>query len=467
MTPNSRPDTRPAERRLAIAALVILSIPLCLMSVVALLSTRHFADDYCYRGLFNEQGFWRGQVYLFENWSGRFGFNLAIGLALLGGPFVAAILPAASLIALVAGGARGLRHASVPTWTWMQARMVATGVTVATLSALPNLYQTLLWQPGVLTYVAPLAVASLVFDYRSRNVGTARSAATAAAFALLAAFSEISGAAIVSVLLIACAREWRSRRPAPALLAATGGALLGLVLLAIAPGNYVRKALAPAQSFNWYSKLRFPFIYAGEFVVEICASHAGELLTAAVAGAVAGSMTRIERSSFRSSARRAAAIAASSILVLLSSFAVTVVAVDSRPPTRAMFLPILCIMTTAAMAGAVAGLLIAISASGSVRAAGVTLLVACLSFLPLRVSMRWSGHLPGAAAYGRAWDRQHALLDRVEARGEPVVFVRPLPPLPLADVREGLVTAGRNPDSLANRCMAEAYRLQGVSMLRE
>ncbi len=242
---------------LLVAALLGLSAPLSVAAYTGSLS-RYLADDFCTLGSLRELGFFGSQAYWYLHWSGRFAFTFFVNLAEAAGPWVVPLLPAVTLLALAAGVGGSLDP-------WLTRRLgrighlaawvVALLVVFETLAGAPNLYQSLYWQTGVLTYLAPLVLGSLYAAWLMARLGDSHSGwgalgLSATAMLVTAAFSELVGSVMVAALAGSLVLVWllipksSSRAAALRLLAAgLGGAVIGYVIMAAAPGNAVRQGL--------------------------------------------------------------------------------------------------------------------------------------------------------------------------------------------------------------------------------
>jgi hypothetical protein len=227
--------------------------------------SRFYADDFCMSGLVVQHGFWPAQWIQYTSWSNRFAgmFTLAAS-DLLGRSFVR-VFPGLILLLWFLGLAwalarlaRLLRY-SIP--RWLPYFLAGWTVLVALLLA-PDLYQSLFWRVGAITYTLPLAtmgflVGTVIEAYRRAAVGGNawgwRVAAGLLAFfagglseTYLALQCSILGASLAFVLLHNA--DAARRRPAVwAVGAALVGSLVSLAVVLLSPGNAVRQAAMPAH----------------------------------------------------------------------------------------------------------------------------------------------------------------------------------------------------------------------------
>ena len=165
--------SKPIERAsvaLAWLGCASLGLPLLVYGYLGLFS-RYAADDYCTAGQLVQNGLLGMQAELYRGWSGRFSFTFFVGLAELIGSSAVMVLPMLALVAWVAASMWLVVRLPAVVGGWpplLAAALLSLAVVYATLSSTPDLGQSLLWQTGVLTYVAPLilmtALAGLVVD---------------------------------------------------------------------------------------------------------------------------------------------------------------------------------------------------------------------------------------------------------------------------------------------------------------
>lgn len=247
-----------------------LAAPLCaglLAHAYVGLYSRYWYDDFNTAAVLRDRGFLGSQCYWYLNWSGRFSFHLGVSLAESAGPWVVSLLPLAALSAWVAVTAWAAYHAASLLGLPRPARaalLTALLLVYATVDSTADVTQSLYWQTGMLTYLAPLifftANVGLVSSSARKEPGRAAHwrVCLCALFALIAGgFSEVSAvlqAGMMSLLLaasLAGAPGLRVRGTRALIVAGVVGALAALLLVALAPGNGVRQGLGgrPAGLF--------------------------------------------------------------------------------------------------------------------------------------------------------------------------------------------------------------------------
>jgi hypothetical protein len=223
---------------------------------------RYIADDFCTLGTLRRLGFFGSQVNWYENWSGRFSFTFIVNLTQLAGPKLTPILPALALalwllavIFLILRWQRWLRT----TASIILAFALSGLVIYATLEGSPNVYQSLYWQTGMLTYTLPLILLTAYlgwllfyadgFPDKTRH-SWAIPVSGAAAF-VFGGFSEtyvsVQTALLIALFILSTIMlKGKKRRQVNAFLGAgIVGSLLAMLVIVIAPGNLIRRGLMP------------------------------------------------------------------------------------------------------------------------------------------------------------------------------------------------------------------------------
>ncbi|MBI5932452.1 MAG: hypothetical protein HY867_01995 [Chloroflexi bacterium] len=260
---------------------------------------RPIGDDYCISARLI--GYDPLTASLIKYWytSNRFSNEMAAWVTDLFGPRGVALLAVASLLLWLAG----------LTWTLFEAARLFkvrwdlwTGILLAEIVLLvsyytaPNLFQSALWRPGVMTYLLPLVIYSFLFAgiLRGSRVATSRpstsgldgtSRPSALDYGLLGTIviiffgaffagglSETAGALHISILGLALVVNflWNktpTRRAALVLITATlAGALLAMIGMFITPANAIR--LKGAETPSLLDAVLRSFTYAAQFLLE-------------------------------------------------------------------------------------------------------------------------------------------------------------------------------------------------------
>jgi hypothetical protein len=237
-----------------IAGLAVL--PLIFYSSTGTL-TRYIADDYCYAVPTRDLGPFGLVAFMYTTWSGRYTSTLLIGLLTLVGPASAPIMPTVLIcIWLIGlcwalaeiGMLLGLQH------PWISAVLIAAPTLTATLASTPNLFQSVYWQVGGQTYLAALIGATLLSGWILRSIRRKAAHTPTALFSLIAgivaagfsesnAFLNLSAFALALIGVVLFIHSQQRRMAITILAAGLIGTLIGLALVASAPGNQVRQSL--------------------------------------------------------------------------------------------------------------------------------------------------------------------------------------------------------------------------------
>jgi hypothetical protein len=188
---------------------------------------RWFSDDFAVPASVADFGFWRGQAEWYRVWSGRFTFTFVDAVLAEIGPSTAAVMVLLMTLAMLLALQRGLRH-----WP------LALAMTFAILLGTSDVPQSILWVTGLLSYAAPLAAfAWWIGNAAARNEWRWFDAVVPF---VAGGCSETEVLSQIVICAIAFA-AWR-RKP---MLTGLIGSLISLCVLAMSPGNAIRKSNFP------------------------------------------------------------------------------------------------------------------------------------------------------------------------------------------------------------------------------
>ncbi len=217
--------------------------------------SRFIADDFCSSAVARSQGIFRGSLYWYINWNGRFSANFHDSLFGYIGPaatpFATGLVITAWLIVL----ATAVRQITRQAQNWIIAAMVL----FAVLYVIPQVGQSLYWGQGMRSVVPPLIlgtayVALIAKRSRSHERATLWLLLTAGLLTFIAVgFAEtyfaVQTAAIVFALLIPAVFKIygpaNRRNYFTLLIAGLVGSLAGGLLMFVAPGNKFRQSAFP------------------------------------------------------------------------------------------------------------------------------------------------------------------------------------------------------------------------------
>jgi hypothetical protein len=304
----------------------------------------------------------------------------------------------------------------------------------ACCDAAPDVYQTLLWQTGAVTYVLPLIVLPWIAVALIR---TNPIAAAALAF-IVSGFAEILALSVcVAAIVAAIFTSGRMRRAA---LAATAGAIAGTLLLALAPGNAVRKTHfpdPPPLATEIAQTAEHSLGYVGSFVRRASAPAALLLTVAALAAGTVPNRRRLLGAWIAA----AAAVPIAHFIAVHTGY--------GYPPARGIVTTDVFVFAAIAFSGVELGRLV----TDQRRKLAWVAIVVLLAAGPLRTVILNTALFSDALQFAQRWDD----IDRTlrESRGRAMVIDAPI-------TVGGLVFITPHPRHPANRAIAEYYGLVSI-----
>lgn len=436
-------------------ATVALAVPLCaalLARAYVGLFSRYWYDDFNTAAVLRDQGFFGSQRYWYLKWSGRFSFHFAVSLAASAGPWVVRLLPAAALSVWVAVTVWAAYHAASLLGLKRRACVAllsALLLVCATVESTSDVTQSLYWQTGMLTYLAPLifftANVGLVASSVRKEAGRAAPwrLCLCALLALIAGgFSEVSAvlqAGGVSLLLVVSLARGRGpgvRGTRALVLAWLGGTLTALLVVALSPGNEVRQGLGAARAGLFWSA-ESSCRYALYFVEQYTRRRRGiALLCFALPAALALSAgaSRVGQFAETPCARRFLKLlaygTAAGLALIVLCFIPGFYAQSEALPGRAHIIPKFVLVCLNVYCGALAGLALLKAGRGREAVSRYTA-VACwcavsvlLIVSPLASARRTFALGARAREYARSWDEAERQIRAAAAAGARDVTVR-------------------------------------------
>jgi hypothetical protein len=380
---------------------------------------RWFSDDFALPACVVNYGFWGGQATWYRTWSGRFTFNFAESALAVIGPRTAAVVVLIATVAMVAA-LRPRLHLSL-----------ALAIAYVILLGASDVPQSLLWETGVLSYTLPLAAfawwsgsAAARNEWRWFDVAVPLVAGGC---------SETQVLAQIVICAIAFA-AWR-RKP---MLAGFIGSLICLTVIAMAPGNALRRMKSPPTA-PIVDVIKATIVDAASFFTGAI-TQSGLMLLLVFAASLLWA-PRLPRRVF---------IVA--VLCTIACAGVTVAAAEitlAAPlPERARMMPYALIVASVAALGATMPRL------ERWRTAFV-IAVTVLSILPLVSAVQLAREIPEARDFAERWDRFDSFLRRNAAR-DVVVYDAP-----------GSIGTLRflDHDPAHNIAIAMVYRLQSIAAM--
>jgi len=355
-------------------------------------------------------------------------------------------------------------------------------VLAGSLMGVPDLYQSLIWQTGLITYASPLVILSahgawLLYRWkRSRDTELRWFEAALATFVPFVsggfsetiALTQVSGFALGLLACLVMDRREDRRRAAAWLAAGLLGSLLALLVIWAAPGNETRMALMPGRQglhiVAWRS-LRNAYLYAriafeDHWMMSLVVLTIPILISAKHAG----------RSNATDGKAPAAALGLRGWLpvggIPLAAFLLVVAvmfpsefATASYPSGRVLITAEFIRNASLAIFGLHLGELLGGWRSRRIQAweQGAWTLLLALILLSVSFGLRdLLAERDRLFRFARLWDERHASIQQMRAEGEMRLQIRSLPHL------AGLGEVEADPDHWVNRCVAQFYDLGSV-----
>jgi hypothetical protein len=381
---------------------------------------RWFSDDFAVPASVADFGFWRGQAEWYRVWSGRFTFTFVDALLATIGPWTSTIVVLLTTVAMLAALHAGLRH-----WP------LALAMTAAILLGTSDVPQSILWMTGLLSYAAPLAAfAWWIGNAAGRNEWRWFDAVIPL---VAGGCSETEVLSQIVICAIAFA-AWR-RKP---MLAGLIASLISLSVIALSPGNAVRRSLfAPTPPM--LHVISATAVDAASFFADAMARSGLMLLLVFLAAALWAPRV----------SRRVVIVAVlCTIGCAVVSLAAGEIALVVPLPERARLILFALIVASAAALGA------ALPRPERWRIA-FAITAAIVAIMPAVTAIQLAGDIPDARAFAGQWDRFDAFLRQNRGRK---IFVDNAP-----GTIGTLVFLEHDP--VRNTFMRRTYRLQSLAAM--
>ncbi|GMR10847.1 MAG: hypothetical protein BMS9Abin28_1671 [Anaerolineae bacterium] len=395
------------------------------------LNMRYSGDDYCYAGLFRQQGYlqtiWNTYAGPSPFHGNRLSLTISSGIADMIGPAASAVLPALVLLVWLIGLVLLLRETASAGGVRLKALepiLAGEALMLVTLLITPQLVQSLYWRSGMFPYLMPLVIYPFIAAIMVRQAKGARASTLSLVgifvLSLFAgAYSETAAVVQMSLLAIAAIAVTRtvnrSKSSVTAIMVASGaGTLLAIAILAFSPSNESRLATLD-QAGSLLELLRLSVYHGYLYMRSVFPQQiAPAMALFAVAFWLAAHSARQSGSRLVSSWRKAligiASVGVASLLVILASMFPSAYAQSSYPVGRALILAAFAVAFAVAAVGAILGSLLEAQPrryeKTALRVAGVAAVIAGAYALAGMVST-----LDGLDRYqrwARFWDARHS-----------------------------------------------------------
>jgi hypothetical protein len=419
-----------------------MALPLLAWSLVGGYS-RYTADDFCWAGILRTDGFLNANVHYYTVYSPRFTFTFLVNLAELVGPAIVPALPVTAILAWLATLTWTFARFGTPPW---RALLLGELAAVATLQTAPDLPQSLYWQTGLLTYLLPLVMATLLIGWVRLGIQRWWAWAVSAAITFLAGgLSETylipQNVAVTLALLLALVFGTRRAH----LLAALAGGVLALAVIVAAPATAGRVMGTPADLWLTLSASVATAYFQVVRLVRFFPFTI--LLCLAVPTLIAVPPCRV-------SGKWVLIVSACVAITLPFSYFPSFYAQNGNPPARSLIVPGGILVGYLLFVGvAIRGLAAPLVSAERTRA--LALLAAIL--VPIVAAATTLPEQASAAQYAALFDAEDQQIRASQAAGQTDLTVPPLP----TNLGEGFVTSDR--DNWFNQCVARYYDLDSIA----
>ncbi len=447
--------------------------------------SRMYADDFCVSGLAVRNGFWSAQWLQYVTWSNRFAGMFLLTASDLIGTWFIRIWPMLILLVWVLGlywaflQTDRLLHLSAPKWMIF---LLTEWIILFSILFAPELYQSLFWRVGAITYTLPLAFMALLHGMIAKGTlerqtghkswGWLAGAGLLAFFA--GGFSEtylaLQTCYLVSMLLMVFVkrfdRDWR-RASGWCVSVALIGSLVSLVVVLLAPGNAVRQGFMPPTP-SLIEFIKMDVVNAFLFLYISFKSNAFQALLALIAPMLAFYLYFTD-SGISRTWRPSSLIFGLLVAPIVGFLAVGVVMApaayvqssypDGRVLIIASFLLGLLLVIEGGLLGLILSQLHLLADEGMPARLRVLSAFLAISFFcyPLYDAAKSYRLVPEYRAMAIAWDERNATILAAKSNGQDHIDVMSLnPPGDMSDLRVDL-------HSWVNICMATYYDVGSIS----
>ena len=442
--------------------------------------SRYLADDYCTTGTLRELGFFGSQLQWYRTWSGRFSFTFVVNLFEVIGPWIVPFLTVLVLLIWLAGLTQLIRR--LPgriggSGTRRSAMLLGMVVLFGTLAGTPDVYQSLYWMTGMVTYSLPLVLVTFYAAWLIKWANCNNSlwiVLLSGIFSLaMGGFSETYVTTQTTILAVAVGimllRRKDPNRGNKLALLGSGlvGSLLALVVIVAAPGNQTRIELMPEQAD--FISIVVQSIYDTYLFVRITISESWQILALVVllplvltAFADSEAFNAPERTrSFRRSLFRLSVVGIVASLAMVASVFPSEYATATYPAERALITPGYIMTLALAFGGTEIGFAIRLfirqfSRLRILQIAASIVLLSLLGFNVLTSLGYRQAQYPRARKFAASWDDRDDEIRKAVARGDEDLAVRSLAHM------AGLAEVEADADTWINRCISQSYGLRSV-----
>jgi hypothetical protein len=415
---------------------------------------RTWADDWCYNADFRNLGFLetvRGYLYNVTYTPSRYSVTIFAGLLQAFKTLGLQLMTPLTIIFWVAGLAYLFYNfaylAGYRLSKWLVILASAT-IVYFSIYLSPQIYQSLYWRTGMLTYTTPLVFLPWIFVFITEQSKREKPSSIWTVFIFVLAllgggFSEASCTVLVSTLglytLIAGIgsrqkRPWAEKTFVPALIALVG-ALLAMALLVFAPTTQIRKERygAPAGLVE-LAVLLYQFTYAF-FVLSIKDYQNIVIIAMSIfSGFLFFPSVKIDKP--LKILLLAALVGLLAVFLVAASLAPSAYVERGLPADRTIIIPRFIAVFGFVVAGWLSGLALREMYTAKwLETLAVVLLLASYIY-PLYSLKVTAGKIPIYAQRAQAWDEREATIQTAIANGDEHVDVLAIDGLPVGGIRD-------------------------------
>ena len=452
-------------------------IPLALYAYLGIFS-RYGSDDYCLSAFYTQKNLINAMIQRYMVATSRYTNIMFIGLVdKVFGWYNVAILPALILALFVLGFYLFLKEIGEMLqiqWSRWMVFFLSLWIVYFSVTQAPNLYETLYWRAGMTSHFAPLVFILFFGTFLLRQIRKARRRVPspwvlAACFLIpvvIGGLSEPPTAFLITILFLAvCAAWWSDARYRRAVLSlliwSLLGALIALIIMAVAPANELRTQTATPGLMELISRIIY---YPLFFILDTLRVFPLPTLVSIAMPALlfyvkySYSSQPLSREARNRLGTLVVVVLFLTYLFIAAGFAPSAYG-QSYPIPRARFigrvLMTLALITEGALLGTLASQIDSIVfQSVAVRGLAAFALI-LLMFYPLRNAGRTFEDIPLYQERAAAWDYREAEINAMKAEGQTDLVVRFLS-------KERLQDLGDHKGFRLNRCAAALYGVDSI-----
>ncbi|MGV8026819.1 MAG: DUF6056 family protein [Anaerolineaceae bacterium] len=440
--------------------------------------SRYWADDYCFGTIYNEHGLFEGTRFFYQNTSNRFAAYFLVGLNELFGVNAIHFLPTLMILVTVLIFTRVFhllfRVIKIPQ-PWYSSLFLSQLLTYFMLLMAPNLFQSLFWRSGMVSYFAPIPCLGLTliillpgllngYNKWYGLVGIFLMAFFSAGLSETFAALE-TGLWVVLILSDFLFVSKKQRQPLlKGVLSALIGSLAAMGIMILAPGNSMRLATLEQASNLWqviFLSLKFAASFAYHTLLGLPIPVFILFTTVLIFGYhLSGHGKLVLQESVWRKILLGSLIVGTILLVCVT--APTAYGMLAYPEERAWMLGRFVTVFTIIVAGFSAGILSHRWMDRFVDTCLVFIIILLvLSLYPLKGAWAEWQQIPKWQAIAQAWDVRHADIQQKVSAGETFLTVKAFDSIgTVAELTD-------DPNYWVNTCAATYYGVEEITAMEE